>query len=38
LGVERKAQTAGGPVESADPAERERLDRIRRETGSNDEF
>lgn len=38
LGIERGAQAADGPVDSADPAEQERLDRIRRETGSNDAF
>lgn len=35
LGLERKAQRAGGPAESVDPAEHERLERIRRETGSD---
>ncbi len=36
LGLERRAQAAGAPAESADPAEHERLDRIRRETGNED--
>jgi hypothetical protein len=36
LGLERRAQTAGAVARSADPAEQDRLDRIRRETGSND--
>lgn len=36
LGFERRAQAAGTVAQSADPAEQERLDRIRRETGSND--
>jgi len=35
LGLERKAQTASGPAESADPEEQERLNRIRRETGDD---
>jgi cytochrome c-type biogenesis protein CcmH len=38
LGFERRAQAAGGPAESPDPEEQERLDRIRRDTGSNDGF
>jgi len=36
LGFERRAQAAGAVAQSADPEEQERLDRIRRETGSND--
>jgi cytochrome c-type biogenesis protein CcmH len=36
LGLERKAQAAGGPAQSADPAGQERLERIRRETSNND--
>jgi cytochrome c-type biogenesis protein CcmH len=36
LGLERKAQRAGGPVQSADPAGQERLERIRRETSNSD--
>jgi cytochrome c-type biogenesis protein CcmH len=35
LGFERRAQAAGVPP-STNPAEQERLERIRRETGSND--
>jgi cytochrome c-type biogenesis protein CcmH/NrfF len=38
LGFERRAQTAGAAAQTTDPAEQERLDRVRRETGSNDEF
>ena len=38
LGFERRAQAAGALAQSADPAEQERLNRIRRETGSNNEF
>jgi cytochrome c-type biogenesis protein CcmH len=38
LGFERRAQAAGAVAQSADPAEQERLDRIRRDTSNNDEF
>lgn len=36
LGFERRAQAAGTVAQSSNPAEQERLDRVRRETGSND--
>jgi cytochrome c-type biogenesis protein CcmH/NrfF len=36
LGLERRAQAAVAAAPNANPAEQERLDRIRRETGSND--
>ncbi len=36
LGSERRAQAAGGVAQSVDPVEQERLDRVRRETGSDD--
>jgi len=38
LGFERRAQAAGATAQSADPAEQERLERIRRETGSDGGF
>jgi len=38
LGLERRAPAAGAVPESADPAEKERLERIRRETGSDGGF
>ena len=38
LGFERRAQAAGAVARTEDPAEQERLDRIRRDTGSNDEL
>ncbi len=38
LGFERRAQAAGPVAQTADPAEQERLDRVRRETGSDGGF
>jgi cytochrome c-type biogenesis protein CcmH len=38
LGFERHAQATGNVAQSANPAEQERLDRVRRETGSDDGF
>ncbi len=38
LGFERRAQAAGALAQPADPAEQERLDRVRRETGRDDGF
>jgi cytochrome c-type biogenesis protein CcmH/NrfF len=38
LGFERRAQASGAITEPADPAEHERLERIRRETDGKNEF
>jgi cytochrome c-type biogenesis protein CcmH len=38
LGFERRAQATGNVAQTANPAEQERLDRVRRETGSDDGF
>jgi cytochrome c-type biogenesis protein CcmH/NrfF len=38
LGFERRAQAVGAVAQPADPAEQERLDRVRRETGSENEL
>jgi len=38
LGIERRAHAAGAVAQPADPAEQERLDRVRRETARDDGF
>jgi len=38
LGFERRAQAAGAVAQPADPAEQKRLDRVRRETGFENEI
>jgi cytochrome c-type biogenesis protein CcmH/NrfF len=38
LGIERPAQATASVAPTANPAEQERLDRVRRETGSDDGF
>ncbi len=38
LGFERRAQAAGALAQPADPADQDRLDRVRRETGRDDGF